>query len=88
MDLLGALDVGNRAVDRGAVDGRVMPDGDRVVALKRLERLENDHPVIEMIHNGEGVFVRRKHQVERHLGNADSLIGKAFHIYPTFDFQD
>src|SRR5260370_31737264 len=58
MDLPGALDVGNRAVDRGAVDGRVMPDGDRVVTLKRLERLQNDHPVIEMIHNGEGVFAR------------------------------
>src|SRR5258708_28905590 len=66
MDLLGAFDVGNRAVDRGAVDGHVMPDGDRVVALKHLEPLENDHPVIEMIHDGEGMFVRRKHQVERH----------------------
>ena len=31
MDLLRALDVANRAVDRGAVDRRVMPDGDRVV---------------------------------------------------------
>src|SRR5260221_10750356 len=30
VDLLGALDVGNPAVDRGAMDGRVMPDGDRV----------------------------------------------------------
>jgi len=58
--LLGAPDVANRAVDRGAVDGRVMPDGDRVVALTRLELLENDHPVIEMIHDGEGMFVRRK----------------------------
>ena len=35
MDLPGALDVANGAVDRGAVDGRVMPDGDRVVALKQ-----------------------------------------------------
>jgi hypothetical protein len=26
MDLLGALDVGHRAVDRRAADGRVMPD--------------------------------------------------------------
>ena len=58
MDIPGALDVGNRAVDRRAVDGRVMPDGDRVVTLKRLKLLENDHPVIEMIHHGEGVFVR------------------------------
>ena len=58
MDRLGALDVGNRAVNRGAVDRRVMPDGDRVVALKRLELVENGHPVIEMIHQGEGVFVR------------------------------
>ena len=58
LDLLGALDVGHRAVDRGAVDWRVMPDGDRVVALKRLERLENDNPVIEMIRTGEGVLVR------------------------------
>src|SRR2546421_8854553 len=45
---------------------RKMPDGDRVVALQRLERLENDHPVIEMIRTGEGVLVRRKHQIERH----------------------
>src|SRR5258705_13134288 len=58
MDLLGALDVANRAVDRGPVDRRVMPDGDPVVALKRLELIENDYPVIEMIHQGEGVFVR------------------------------
>ena len=57
MDLLGALDVGHRAVDRGAADGRVMPDDDRVVTLKRLERLENDHPVIEMIRTSEGVLV-------------------------------
>jgi len=35
-----------------------MPDGDRVVVLKCLELFENDHPVIEMIHDGEGVFVR------------------------------
>jgi hypothetical protein len=58
MDRLGALDVGHRAVNGGAVDRRVMPDGDRVVALKRPERLENDHPVIEMIRTGEGVLVR------------------------------
>jgi Metallo-beta-lactamase superfamily len=56
--LLGALDVGHRAVDRGATDGRVMPDDDRVVTLKRLERPENDHPVIEMVRSGEGVLVR------------------------------
>ena len=58
MDLLGTFDVGNRAVDRGAADGRVMPDDDRILALKRLERLENYHPVIEMIPTGEGVFIR------------------------------
>ena len=57
MDFLGALDVGNRTVDRGSVDRRIMPDGDRVVALKRLERLESDYPVIEMIHDGEDVFL-------------------------------
>src|SRR5216683_4804678 len=66
MDLPSALDVGNRAVDRGAMDGRVMPDGDRVVALKHLEPLEDDDPVIEVIHDGESVFVRRKYQVKRH----------------------
>ena len=58
MDLLGALDVGHRAVDREAVDRGVMPDDDPVVALKRLKRLENDQPVIEMIRTGEGVLVR------------------------------
>ena len=58
MDLPGALDLGHRAVDREEVDRGVMPDDDPVVALKRLKRLENDHPVIEMIGAGEGVFVR------------------------------
>jgi len=58
MDLLGALDVGNRAVDRGTVDGYVMPYGDRVVALKHIKLVENDQPMIEMIYNSEGVFVR------------------------------
>src|SRR5260221_59692 len=56
MDLLGALDVGHRAVDRGAVDWRVMPDDDRVVTLKRLERLENDHPVNEHVFTGANHF--------------------------------
>jgi hypothetical protein len=46
MDLLGALDVGHRAVDREAVDRDVVPDDDPVVALKRLkttrERSTND----------------------------------------------
>ena len=57
MDLLGALDVAKRALDSGAVDGPVVPDGDRVVASKCLKRLEDSHPVIEMIHNSEGVFI-------------------------------
>jgi hypothetical protein len=35
-----------------------MPDDDRVVALKRLERLENDDLLIEMIPTGEGVLLR------------------------------
>jgi len=34
-----------------------MPDDDHVVALKRLERLENDHPVIEMVRTGEDMLV-------------------------------
>ena len=72
MDLLGALDVGHRAVDRGAADGRVMADGDHVVAVKRLERLENDHPVIEMIRTGEGVLVAEN---EPHWASGADLVG-------------
>ena len=39
MDLRGALNLGHRAVDRGAADGRVMPDDDRVVTLSALSDL-------------------------------------------------
>jgi hypothetical protein len=35
-----------------------MPDGDCLVALKGLERFDNNHPVVVMIYNGEDVFVR------------------------------
>jgi hypothetical protein len=57
-DFLGALEVGYRAVDRGAINRLVMPDDDRVIALKRLERLENDYPMVEVICPGEDMLVR------------------------------
>src|SRR6266446_4833203 len=79
MDLPGALDVGNRAIDRGAVDGRVMPDGDRVVVLKCLELFENDHPVIEMIRDGDlrrdPVAVYRAEAIESRLASCVELVG-------------
>src|ERR1700733_636981 len=65
MNLPGTPDVCNRAVDRGTVDGRVVPDKDRVVILKRLKLFKNNQPVIEMIDDGKGVFLRRKYQIKR-----------------------
>jgi hypothetical protein len=58
MDFLGALDVDHRAIDRRAVLRLAMSDDDRVVALKCLERLENEYPVVEMIRPGEDMLVR------------------------------
>ena len=48
------------------------PIMNRVVALKRLERLENDHPVIEMIRTGEGVLVGEN---EPHWASGADLVG-------------